>query len=269
MMQSLKDILICIKTYPEYSSKYTETVCTAGILKESRRLVRLYPIAYRYLEGTRQFQKYQWIKARIEKNLQDDRPESYKIANNSISLESVIDTANNWGERKQWVMYPENVYESIEALGAAQSRQGTSLGIIKPKDIVHFTINQKTKEEIKEAESKKYQIMQQQELLREKKDLEIIPVRFTLHFICNDTNCTKPHKISILDWEFAELYRKECGRLGWEAKIKQKIDQLCAKDRDTHLFMGNMRGHPQTFCILGFFWPKREPEKVIQRSLFS
>jgi hypothetical protein len=37
------DILIVVKTYPEISNKYTETVCTAGIIADTKRLVRLYP----------------------------------------------------------------------------------------------------------------------------------------------------------------------------------------------------------------------------------
>jgi len=40
------DILIVVKTYPEISNKYTETVCTAGIIANTKRLVRLYPIRY-------------------------------------------------------------------------------------------------------------------------------------------------------------------------------------------------------------------------------
>ncbi|MGD0919005.1 MAG: hypothetical protein ABSB22_21380 [Thermodesulfobacteriota bacterium] len=54
-MDEEKDILICVKTYPEYSTKYIETVCTTGILKETKQLIRLYPITYRYLEGDRKF----------------------------------------------------------------------------------------------------------------------------------------------------------------------------------------------------------------------
>ena len=50
-----KDILILVKTYPEISRKYTETVCTAGILSETKELIRLYPVRYRYLEGDNQF----------------------------------------------------------------------------------------------------------------------------------------------------------------------------------------------------------------------
>ena len=62
-----KDILIVVKTYPEISSKYTETVCTAGILADTKTLVRLYPIRFRYLEGKQRFRKYQWIRANINK----------------------------------------------------------------------------------------------------------------------------------------------------------------------------------------------------------
>jgi hypothetical protein len=54
-------ILIWAKTYPELSSKYLETVCTAGMLPSGKPL-RLYPIPYRYLAGGKeQFSLYQWI----------------------------------------------------------------------------------------------------------------------------------------------------------------------------------------------------------------
>jgi hypothetical protein len=52
------DILIVVKTYPEISNKDTETVCTAGVIADIKRLVRLYPIRFRYLEGGQQFSKY-------------------------------------------------------------------------------------------------------------------------------------------------------------------------------------------------------------------
>ena len=81
-----KDILILIKTYPEISRKYTETVCTGGILADTSELVRLYPVRYRYLTGKDQFSKYQWIKARLRKSPSDARPESYKVAEDSIII---------------------------------------------------------------------------------------------------------------------------------------------------------------------------------------
>jgi hypothetical protein len=72
-------ILIWAKTYPELSSKYLETVCTAGMLPSGKPL-RLYPIPYRYLAGEKeQFSLYQWIAADILKKHDDSRPESFRI----------------------------------------------------------------------------------------------------------------------------------------------------------------------------------------------
>ena len=51
--------LIWAKTYPELTSKYIETVCTAGLLPSAKPL-RLYPIPYRYLRDEKeQFKLYQ------------------------------------------------------------------------------------------------------------------------------------------------------------------------------------------------------------------
>ena len=256
-----KDILVCVKTYPEYSSKYTETVCAAGILKDTRKMIRLYPVVYRYLAGSQQFRKYQWITARIEKSAQDNRLESYRIHSESIMLGPLIGTAHNWKDRKQWILSEDNIFQSLESLNEAQVKKGTSLGIIKPKKIIKFTISQKARDEIIEAENKKEQILQQLGLFGKKKDLELVHVRFNLHFVCNDPRCIKPHKISILDWEFGELYRKLHNKPEWEKMIKKKVDEMCDSTRDTYFFMGNMRGHPQVFCILGFFWPPKESQK--------
>ncbi|MGA2466381.1 MAG: hypothetical protein ABSH06_18770 [Thermodesulfobacteriota bacterium] len=227
-------------------------------------MIRLYPVIYRYLEGNQRFQKYQWVTAQIEKSAQDDRPESYKILPRSISLGPIIGSSHNWRDRKQWVLFNENIFQSLESLSEAQEKRGTSLGVIKPKKIIKFTISRKTNEEIKEAENKKNQIMIQLELFGEKKNLELIPVRFNLHFSCDDPRCSKPHKISILDWEFGELYRRLHNKPEWEKAIKMKVDEICAPTKDTYLFMGNMIGRPQVFCILGFFWPRIE----IQKGLF-
>jgi hypothetical protein len=256
-MNKGKDILICVKTYPEYSVKYTETVCIAGILKESRALIRLYPITYRYLEGDLKFEKYQWINAIIEKNPKDSRPESYKVRLDSIRLGESVDTSGNWEERKHWVLAEQNIFKSLETLLAVQETKGTSLGLIKVKEVIKFEITEKTKQEIEEAESRKEKIMKQLAFFQVKKDLELLPFRFTLHFLCDDNRC-KGHRSSILDWEFGELYRKTKGRQHWKELIQQKVDQICSSDRDTYLFMGNMMSHPKAFSVLGFFWPEKE-----------
>lgn len=260
-----KSILVFIKTYPEYSSRYTETVCTGGIVADSKKLIRLYPIAYRYLSGEKQFKKYQWIKGAIRKSTEDNRPESFNIKNESLELGRVLGTREYWRERKKWVLSKSNVYDSLESLLDAQEENQTSMGLIKPKEISNFVIRGKTSKAMEEERQKKKSIMNQLDMFRDKIDLEILAVDFYLKFRCNNRSCTG-HEISILDWEIAELYRKIKNRAGWETKLRDKVLQgICGRDRDTYLVMGNMIKRRSTFCILGFFWPPKED----QLSLFD
>ncbi|MCI5123143.1 MAG: hypothetical protein D3925_01370 [Candidatus Electrothrix sp. AR5] len=63
-------VFVTAKTYPNLSSKYTETVCTAGI-NEGGEWVRIYPIPYRSLKKEQKFKKYQWIDADVIKDTSD------------------------------------------------------------------------------------------------------------------------------------------------------------------------------------------------------
>ena len=53
-------ILILAKTYPTYSKKYFELVCTAGI-NERGEWRRIYPVPFRSLKEIEQYKKYQWV----------------------------------------------------------------------------------------------------------------------------------------------------------------------------------------------------------------
>jgi hypothetical protein len=258
-----KEILIIVKTYPEYSKKYTETVCTAGILADSKQLIRLYPLRFRYLNGDSQFSKYQWITAKIQKNTIDSRKESYSILENSIKMGKKIGTSDEWLEREKWVLSAQNKYSSLEALIAGREKSRVSLGIIRPKKINGLKIEHKTSEEINESELKKDSIIRQLDMLEDKKSLDLLPVKFVLNFVCDDDKCNG-HNISILDWEIGELYRKVRLTANWEEKVRTKIlKELCGVDRETYLIMGNMALHQHIFCILGFFYPPRRREQSL------
>jgi len=260
-MWEKKDILIFVKTYPEYSSKHTETVCTGGVFADSGRLVRLYPIAYRYLEGEKQFQKYQWIKANVQKSTTDSRPESYKIDNYSINLGKVI-SSKNWQERKKWILNNNHIYDSVESLLDENYKSEVSMGLIKPKEIVDCRITRRSESELRDAQSKKKSIMNQTDMFREKSDLEILDFKFYLKFLCNSPQCNG-HEFSILDWEIGALYRRVRNTIHWKDKIINKITtEIFAKNRDTYLILGNMARRRKTFCILGFFWPPKEDEQL-------
>jgi len=261
---SKQNILIIVKTYPEISKKYTETVCTGGILAESKQLIRLYPVRYRYLNGDAKFSKYQWIEADITKSINDNRPESYNLFENSLELKDIIGPGKDWHEREEWVLNSQNIYKSLEELIKAQSTNNTSLGIIRPKEIIGFSIENKSQVDIRDAELKKNGIIKQLDMFESRKDLEIIPIRFILKFICEDSKC-RGHNLGILDWEISQLYRKIKNFDNWKIKLEDKVMQICSEKNEVFLILGNMARWQHIFCILGFFYPP----KIRQKYLFD
>ncbi|MFQ1003071.1 hypothetical protein, partial [Modestobacter sp. SSW1-42] len=72
-------VLVTVKAAPQPSATYGDTVCVAGVElrgDDPVRLVRLYPVPFRYLEGDQQFGKYQVIDVAARPSTRDPRPES-------------------------------------------------------------------------------------------------------------------------------------------------------------------------------------------------
>lgn len=95
-----RKILIATKTYPSISTKYRETVCTAGVLlddnENSLEWIRIYPIRFRQMSFDRQYPRWSIISAKIERNEKDYREESFRIDDSSIEILRKIDNKNNW-----------------------------------------------------------------------------------------------------------------------------------------------------------------------------
>ena len=97
-----RKILIATKTYPSISTKYRETVCTAGVLlddnEQPREWIRIYPIRFRQLDFDQRYPRWSIISANIEKNDKDSRIESYRIDDSSIQILRKIGTEDDWSE---------------------------------------------------------------------------------------------------------------------------------------------------------------------------
>ena len=126
-------VLITVKTYPNLSNKYQETVCTAGIL-ETGELVRIYPVPFRRLPLSQQYSKFEWIQLDLIRNDTDFRPESYRPRQNldeEISVVGSIDTSNNWYQRKRKLL--SNVNTSMNQLiEDSRDPKNISLAVYKP-----------------------------------------------------------------------------------------------------------------------------------------
>jgi hypothetical protein len=271
-----KRILIWGKTRPELSRSYRETVCTGGILADTRRLIRLYPIPLRFLTDESVFSKYQWIEADIAKSTKDYRPESYRIRIDSVVVGEKVPTEDNWQLRAEWVMNPQNLHASVEALQDAQKRDKTSLGIIKPKEFVDFVAEAVPDEERNDYWLRYAQVMAQPDLPFEQEPEQTTPLpppdyRYRIRFRCDDPACTRVHDFGVFDWEADALYAT-CRRRGdtpeqARDKVLDKLRNVCGDDKDTHFFLGNIFSHQHVFTIVGLWYPKKRSHR--QMDLFA
>lgn len=261
-----KEILILVKTYPEISRKYIETVCVAGMLKETNEMVRIYPIRFRYIDKEKQFKKYDWINIEVQgKSSNDNRPESFTVDPYSIEIVSREEGNKvNWEKRCQTVLNSPHLIDNVETLKNMQQKYNVSLGIIKPSRDVSFHIEKRAADKFKASEIKKESVLAQGDLFEDIRDLEAIPYRFKVKFKCQNPEC-KGHDMSILDWEIAELYRKCRKDKNWKEKVIKKLESMCDfEKKEPYFILGNMNSRRNIFCVLGIFYPP----KVRQMEIF-
>lgn len=251
-----RKILIATKTYPSISTKYKETVCTAGILLDDNdkplQWIRIYPIRFRALDFDKRYPRWSIITAEIEKNEKDYRSESFRINDSSIEVVRKLDTKKNWAERKSFVLPLQ--FESIKKIQS----ENKSLGIIKPQSIEKYFC----KETSREWNIKQQNIQDQLDLFEPSVALEKIPYQFGYQFIDQDGIS---HRYTISDWEIMQLYRgcrdsstqliqqqKEQEAL---LKVRQKLEDIFLSKNELYFIVGNLKNHPKVFMIIGLFYP--------------
>lgn len=260
-------ILVWGKTRPEISTKYREVVCTGGVFADTGRLVRLYPIPLRFLDDERNFKKYQWIEADVRRESSDSRPESYRIRAEGIEVGQTISTGpgSTWRARAQWVLRPGNTFPSVESLQDGQRENGTSLGVVKPAEILKVSRAAYSLRERDQFWKRYRDVLSQQHLdYGERQDVKPLSppdFRFRVQFRCSDPRC-EGHEFGVLDWELDSLYFKLRRKGNSEAeaadKVVAKLSEVCSPSRDTRFFLGNISNHPQVFTIVGLWWPNAE-----------
>jgi hypothetical protein len=244
-----KRILILGMTYPNYSSKYSENVCTGGLEEGSCRMVRLHPIPHRYMEPEHRFKSYQWISASVTKHQNDPRPESLRVKPDSIEPGELVTQP---GLKRELLEKSPHFTRSVEELKEREKRDHTSLGIVVPKRITGFWIEKKKPGAREEWAQKEREALAQADLFEYGlKPLDFPEVEFRIAWECDDTRCLKPHEMSLLQWGLHELYRKLKDDPDVEAKVllsmKKQLDQT---DRDVFLFLGSFRGLMYNFGLM-------------------
>ena len=252
-----REVLIIVKAYPNLSSVYRETSCTAAISKEDGWL-RLYPIRFRSLPRDKRFKKYQIVQLRMTPHNQDGRPESFRPDEDSLKPGRVLGTENAWAERKEWVL--PVVSQSMCEIIAKQKQNKKSLSAFKPRKVTDLKIKYVGSEYKGKQKAKVMQMWFDD--LRGHSRVEKIPYEFRYRYTCEEEGC-KGHEQRIIDWELMQLYRNLKSK-GYrteeiEDKIRSKyLDNLCGPDKETYFFVGNHSRFRNSFMVLGVFWPPKQ-----------
>ena len=257
-------IWIIAKTYPTFSKKYFELVCTAGI-NERGEWKRLYPIPFRQMNEIEKYKKYQWIEAAIEKNTSDPRPESHKIKGEIEIISSPVDTKNRWEKRRHILKNTPTFDNKQEIIEKAHTNQ-LSLAIFRPRKIIGFeyeeTERKWPKETIEQLEAENRQLGLWQNLKKEISLVRKIPYKFFYKF---SDNANQESRLMIEDWEIGALYWNCLRKRGNEQKalidVQNKYESFISKN-EVLLFLGttkefHIRKARNPFVIIGVFYPPK------------
>lgn len=262
MEESKKEkILILVKTYPNRSTKYIETVCTAGIRADGT-WVRLFPIPFRLYDGEQQFSKYQWVECTVNK-ARDPRPESYHVdIDQPIVPEEKIGAQEKWEYRRRAILDRVKVYTRFSELRELVSENEGSLAVFHPTSVKLRCETAKIEEDVSDAptpEMMQLDLFHENEWRAEFKRVDLVPYDFKYEI--TDADGEKAiHKI--LDWELGTLFYWEKKRLGSEerardsVKNKYGVEFLNSDKVDLYLYMGTMlqfqqRRMPNPWTIIG------------------
>ena len=265
-------ILVTVKTYPIMSTKYGETVCTAGI-REDGTWVRIYPVPFRRLGEEEQYKKFDWIEAQFQKSSKDYRPESLNPMDvHELKKTGHIGTSDKWSERRRLVLETAKVYEDLEELIQGAKNNDLSLAVFKPTKVTDFMWEREEKnwnpKQLQGMKSRLDQsdLFEDNSWREEFKYIPKLPYSFSYRF--EDVK-GKTSKLQVLDWETGQLYwnclsstqKHEPEAL---AKVRSKyFDDFLKKD--LHFFLGTtLRFHqfaPNPWVIIGVFPIPHETQK--------
>ena len=253
-----------------------ETSCVAAI-DDSGKLLRIYPMPFRLVSNDKQFKKWQWISARIEKSRKDHRVESHKIYVDTINCDELpLSTKNDWLARREHIQKILK-HSDFDALEKVRAAGGPTLGIVRPAKIVRLDITPAISSDWTKSEIAKLISAQQQVDLFDATDaksiatLKKLPFDFHYRYVCSVDGIDKEYRHKIVDWEIGALYwnvRRSHGE-NWEKPFREKLEVQLPKT-DLMFLMGTIHRFPDQWLIVSLVYPPRQQsEPVNQQSSFD
>ncbi len=258
-----KRVLITVKTYPNPSKSYQETVCTAGI-DEDKNWIRMYPANFRAKPIEQQYKKFQWIELDLKKTSgRDFRPESYHLADMEEDIQT-LEVIKSWDVKNEYMLH--KVYDSMKMLlNDSLDPKNVSLATYKPAEIIKAYYEADRTDWDKE-QSDYYTQMSIFDY--DQKPLRKLPYKFK--YVFRDGHGTI-HDMQVLDWEIGALYwnciRSSATEQQACDKVVDKLKEIAMK-KELYLILGTTLDHHQRrlsnpFTVVGLYYPPRDEQITI------
>ena len=257
------EVLITVKTSPEPSKQYYDTVCVAGIRIDNGHYdwVRLYPIRFRHLDEDDQFRKYEVLRLQVRPPHGDSRKESCSPEQTKIirvrSLPAWIDRA------KIMDQVPRTTTCQLHAAALADIN-APSLGMVDVAELGTLQFEKHpgwTPEQQKKLEAAYF--LPDTDLFGQKPHtpprLKAPKLKVKCPYRCTSPDCPG-HVAQLLDWELTALQaRFTTDEEAKKAIISKFHDIPGGPDRMLSFYVGNFFDVRKRaiFSILGMYYPPR------------
>lgn len=244
------EAFVIVKAAPRRSEKFGETVCCAGIDRNGR-WVRLYPIAFRYLDGPQKFKRWDHIRYRWSKPKDDIRIESRRVDPNSIEVLHPL---------KQSTRNPLVARCAVTSLNR-ELEEGRSLAMLKC-EILDFWPEKNSDEMIRKNDSVLAQLRAQNDLFKPASSaipLRSCPYSFKYRYRCDDG----VREGTCQDWETEQTFFRH---LRDDASERAALDWMIEKfgveypQKGMALAMGTHRRWKDQWLINGVIRLDEQPQ---------
>ena len=266
------EVLILVKTTPNPSATYEDTVCVAGLALAPGplRWVRLYPVPFRHLHKSTRFTKYAVIRTRVAAPRTDPRAESLRVTD--ASRITVVRQVDRWRERCDLILLMEETTACALNAGTRADPNATSLGIVRPHNV---TIDIQPSTGWSPSQQRAIDKWRNQDTLplnglahNAAPPLEHPPLDAWYKYACAEPGCPGRHRQGISDWELTAVQRRaRADGVDVEQRVRERFyDVMFRPDRQQRFILGNnaRAGKRGSFSVLSVFWP---PAKDVSDSL--
>jgi hypothetical protein len=255
-------VLVTVKATPSPSTSYGDTVCVAGLRLDGGRpsWIRLYPIAFRWLDDAAQFKKYDVIEVEVRRRDKDTRHESYSPTEDSIR---VVRHLEPWAPRHEILQHVATTTTCELAAAGSERDDAPSLGLVRvaEKPTVTFEPHDPWNEDqIRKMAQRDIAAGAQLFESGSRPPALVAPrLKMTYRYRCLADDCPG-HVGRNLDWELTAFQNRNRHLSDDDLKAaieKRFVDMMFKTSVAPAFFMGNfemakMRG---AFTVLGTYYP--------------